>query len=121
MKIVNIKNVLKKEFTDLPLFTGKITRQSPLNDLKNSELSVDYINFSKGVHNKLHVHSNDQVLIVTKGQGIIATEKKEFKIKEGDVVWVPAGEKHWHGAAPGVQFTHISITKAHSKLTQFEK
>ena len=121
MKIVNIKNVFKKEFTDLPLFTGKIVRQSPLKDIESSDLSVDYINFAEGVRNKLHIHSNDQVLIVTKGQGIIATEEKEFKIKEGDIIWVPAGEKHWHGAAPGFEFTHISITKAHSKLTQLEK
>jgi len=121
MKIVNIKDVSRKEFSNLPLFTGKIMRQSPLKDITNSDLSVDYINFAKGVKNKLHKHSNDQVLIVTKGRGIIATEEKEIKIKEGDIIWVPAGEKHWHGAAPGVEFTHISITKAHSKLTQLEK
>ncbi|MEK7495695.1 MAG: hypothetical protein AAB788_01685 [Patescibacteria group bacterium] len=86
MNIINIKDVLKEEFTDLPLFTGKIIRQSPLNNLESSNLSVDYIHFAKGVHNKLHKHSNDQVLIVTKGKGIIATEKKEFKIKEGDII-----------------------------------
>ena len=121
MKIINIKDVLKEEFTDLPLFTGRIMRQSPLKDITSSDLSVDYINFAKGVKNKLHMHSNDQVLIVTKGRGIIATEEKKFKIKEGDIIWVPAGEKHWHGAVPGSKFTHISITKAHSKLTQLEK
>ena len=121
MKIINIKDVLKEEFTNLPLFTGRIMRQSPLKDITSSDLSVDYINFAKGVHNKLHVHSNDQVLIVTKGEGIIVTEEKKFKIKEGDIIWVPAGEKHWHGAVPGSKFTHISITKAHSKLTQLEK
>lgn len=121
MKIVNIKNVLKEEFTTLPLFTGKIMRQSPLKDIEGSDLSVDYINFDKGIKNKLHMHSNDQVLIVTKGKGIIATEEKEFKIKEGDIIWVPAGEKHWHGAIPGFKLTHISITKAHSKLSQLEK
>ena len=54
MKIVNIKNVPKEEFTNLPLFNGKIVRQSPLKDIKSSDLSVDYINFTKGVRNKLH-------------------------------------------------------------------
>lgn len=121
MKIVNINDVSKKEFANLPLFTGKIIRQSPLNDSESSDLSVDYINFAEGVHNKLHIHSNDQVLIVTRGEGIVATEEKKFKVKEGDIILVPAGEKHWHGAAPGFEFTHISITKAHTKLTQLEK
>src|SRR3989339_1245596 len=121
MKIINLKDVLKEEFADLPLFTGRIMRQSPLKDIKSSDLSVDYINFAKGVKNKLHMHSSDQVLIVTKGRGIIATEEKEFKIRKGDIIWVPAGEKHWHGAVPGFKLTHISITKTHSKLTQLKK
>ena len=121
MKIVNIKDVPKKDFANLPLFTRKIVRQSPLKEIKSSDLSVDYINFAKGVKNKLHTHSNDQVLIVTKGKGIIATEEIEFKVKEGDIIWVPTGEKHWHGAAPGFEFTHISITKTNTKLTQLER
>ena len=121
MKIINIKNVPKEEFADWSLFTGKIVRQSPLKDSEGSDLSVDYIHFAVGVYNKLHIHSNDQVLIVTKGEGIVATEKEKFRVKEGDIIWVPAGEKHYHGAAPGFEFTHISITKAHTKLTQLEK
>lgn len=33
-------------------------------------------------------------------------------IHPGDVIWFPAGEKHWHGAAPGVAMTHIAIQEA---------
>lgn len=46
---------------------------------------------------------------------------KKVKVKKGDVVWAPAGEVHWHGAAPGSTFSHISVTKSHTKLTQIEK
>ena len=121
MKIINIKNVPREEL-DLPLFTGKIVRQSPVKDMKGSDLSVDYIHFAEGIHNKYHTHSNDQVLIVTAGRGIVATyEDGEKEIQEGDIVYAPAGEKHWHGAAPGFELTHISITKAGTKLTQLEK
>jgi quercetin dioxygenase-like cupin family protein len=31
------------------------------------------------------------------------------EIRAGDVVWIPAGEKHWHGAAPTTALTHIAI------------
>ena len=73
------------------------------------------------VHNKLHRHSNDQVLIIIKGYGIIATKDQKAEVKEGDVVWAPAGEEHWHGATADSDFSHISVTLAHTKLEQIEK
>lgn len=45
---------------------------------------------------------------------------KLINVKKGDVVWAPAGKEHWHGATPKSSFTHISVTKAHTKLTQVE-
>ncbi len=117
MKIINIKKV-KKQYLEKPLFTGKVTRQSPVTDNEGSDLSIDYVYFPKGVRNKFHKHSNDQVLIVLKGRGIVANKDKEFKVKKGDVIWTQAGEVHWHGAEHGSAFSHISVTKAHTKLTQ---
>ena len=35
------------------------------------------------------------------------------EIRPGDVVWIPPGEKHWHGATPTTAMTHIAI---HEKL-----
>lgn len=119
MKVINIKKV-KKQHLSTPLFTGNAVRQSPVTDEEGSDLSIDYVHFPRGVHNKFHKHSNDQVLIVLKGQGIVATKKKKFRVKKGDVVWTPAGEAHWHGAAPDSQFSHISVTRAHTKLKQVE-
>ncbi len=120
MKIVNIKNT-KTEEMHKPLFTGKVTRQSPVTDNEGSDLSIDYIHFPKAVRNKFHKHSNDQVLIVIKGQGIVETKEKIFKVKKGDVIWTRAHEVHRHGAGPNSSFSHISVAKAHTKLTQIEK
>ena len=117
MKIINIKDT-KKQYLGKPLFTGEAVRQSPVTDNEGSDLSIDYVHFPKGVRNKFHKHSNDQVLIVIKGEGIVATRNRKVKVKKGDVVWAPAGEEHWHGAASDNDFSHISVTKAHTKLTQ---
>lgn len=119
MKIVNLKKV-KKQRLGAPIFTGQVTRQSPVTDDEGSDLSIDYVYFPKGVRNKFHKHSNDQVLIIIKGRGIVATKDKRFKVKEGDVVWSPAGEVHWHGATPGYDFAHISVTRGKTKLAQIE-
>ena len=34
------------------------------------------------------------------------------EIRAGDVVWIPPGEKHWHGAGPDTAMTHLSIQEA---------
>ena len=71
--------------------------------------------------NIFHVHDFDQVLYVTKGEGIIATEKEEIRITPGDFVVIPAGEKHWHGATPESDFAHIAISiraRRRSSLTE---
>ncbi len=104
-----------------PIFTGKVKRQSPVKDDEGSDLSIDYIHFPKGIRNKFHKHSNDQVLIVIKGNGIVETKQKSFKVKKGDVIWTKAGEVHRHGAGSNSSFSHISITRSHTKLTQIEK
>ncbi len=114
MKIIKIKAV-KKQHLHKPLFTGGVVRQSPVTDDKGSDLSIDYVHFTKGVRNKLHSHENDQVLIVTRGRGIVATEGHEYEVEEGDVIWTPAGQPHYHGAAPDSDFTHISVTRSHTK------
>lgn len=120
MKVVNIKKV-KKQDMGPPLFTGKIFSQTPVTDKEGADMSVNFIHFPKGVRNKLHKHSNDQILIITEGKGMVATRKQKVKVAKGDIVWTPAGEEHWHGAMPGSTFIHISITRSGTKLTQLEK
>ncbi|HHT9138990.1 MAG TPA: cupin domain-containing protein [Candidatus Wunengus sp. YC60] len=120
MNIIHLSDV-KEERGGHPLFTGDVIRQSPLDGMKDADLSVTYVYFPKGVRNKFHSHSNGQVLIVTKGSGIIATESKKFNVKVGDIIWIPAGEIHWHGADATSDFTHISVTKAGTQINQSEK
>jgi len=91
------------------LFKGRVTVQSVL-DSDNSELRTNLINFDEGAVNVFHVHDFDQVLYVTAGEGIIATEKEEIRITPGTFVVIPAGEKHWHGATPDSEFSHIAIS-----------
>jgi quercetin dioxygenase-like cupin family protein len=55
------------------------------------------------------------------GKGIVATEKEERFVTKGVIVFIPAGEKHWHGAMKGSEFSHIYVLKSGSKLTQFEE
>ena len=119
MKIVNLSQVEKEQFSS-PLFTGSdVSRQVLLPESQDYEISN--VSFGKGVRNKFHAHDAEQILIVTAGKGIIATDEGQQVISEGDVVLIPAGEKHWHGAAEDADFSHIYFFKRGCQLTQLEE
>jgi len=103
-----------------PLFTGPdMTRQNIALDSKDLRMGI--VNFGKGMRNKFHAHSVDQVLIITAGRGYVATESEKIAVEPGDIVCIPAGEKHWHGAAADSEFSHIVVTRLGNETTQLEK
>ena len=82
------------------------------------------VTFEPGARTAWHTHPAGQTLIVTSGFGRVQREGGPIEeIRPGDVVWFPAGEKHWHGAAPGVAMTHIAIQEVidGSAVTWMEK
>ncbi len=97
------------ESADSPIFIGEVSRQNVVTEQDATLLRVAAVTFHDGGRNKLHHHTTDQVLVVTAGQGIVATELEEQHVGLGDVIFVPAGERHWHGAEPDQEFTHLSI------------
>lgn len=109
------------EPADSPLFTGgPVTRQPLVTPEMSKDFNLGIVNFSAGARNKMHTHTSDQVLVVTSGKGIIATETTQEVITVGDVVHIPAEEKHWHGATPDSAFSHIALTAKGSRTTQVE-
>ena len=118
MRVVNMNAVEKENFSS-NLFTGTdVSRQAILPDSKEYNFFV--VNFGKGVRNKFHAHDHEQILIVTAGKGIIATETEQQEITVGDIVNIPANEKHWHGATEDSEFSHIYIHRLETQLTQLE-
>jgi quercetin dioxygenase-like cupin family protein len=114
MKVINLNDVPNIE-NNSSLFTAPVTLQSPVTE-KESQYAISWVHFPEGVRNKFHTHTCDQVLIVTEGKGMIANEKEEIDIAKGDIILIPAGEKHRHGAKPGSSMTHIAILLAHQEI-----
>ena len=68
------------------------------------------VTFEPGARTAWHTHSAGQTLIILSGFGRVQREGGPIEaIRPGDIVWFPAGEKHWHGAAPDVAMTHIAV------------
>jgi quercetin dioxygenase-like cupin family protein len=70
-----------------------------------------YVTFEPGARTNWHSHPAGQHIIVTSGVGYYQAWGKPIQvIKAGDVVWVPIGVKHWHGASKDIAMTHLVVT-----------
>ena len=66
--------------------------------------------FEPGARTAWHTHPLGQTLLITSGLGRVQREGGPVEeVRPGDVVWFPAGEKHWHGASPETAMTHLAI------------
>ena len=88
--------------------------QSYLNMLSTEQVPVGNVTFEPKCRNNWHIHHADknggQMLIVTAGEGWYQEwGKTALKLKPGDVVNIPAGVKHWHGAAANSWFQHLAL------------
>ncbi|WP_135502250.1 (R)-mandelonitrile lyase [Roseovarius aestuariivivens] len=94
-------------------FTGKV-RLDPLFTAEDpGRTSGAHVTFEPGARTAWHTHPAGQTLIVTFGRGRVRREGGPVEeISQGDVVWFPAGEKHWHGASPETAMSHIAIQES---------
>ena len=68
------------------------------------------VTFEPGARTAWHTHPLGQTLIVTTGRGLAQRWGGPIEeIRPGDVIWFPAGEKHWHGATTATAMTHIAV------------
>lgn len=91
-------------------FTGSVRIEPLFNPFDAARVQGASVSFQPGARTAWHTHPLGQTLIVTSGRGRVQRWGGPIEeIGPGDVVWFPAGEKHWHGAAPGEAMTHTAI------------
>ncbi|WP_334817130.1 (R)-mandelonitrile lyase [Nostoc sp.] len=93
-------------------FTGSV-RVDPLFQAKEpARTSGANVTFEPGARSAWHTHPLGQILIVTAGTGRVQRWGGPIEeIRQGDVVRIPPGVKHWHGASPNTRMTHIAIVE----------
>ena len=122
MKVVNIAKVAEEQVVGplSTLFTEPVTMQYIVGPEVSKNFQITQVNFKNGIRNKFHKHDTEQILIVTEGKGIVATDKEEIVVGTGDVIYIPAGEKHWHGATKDTTFSHLYVMMPETKTAQLE-
>lgn len=117
MKIIHSGKV-KAEEQSGGIFIGTVKKRSLIDpEMGSKNFRSAIITFPPRAKNKLHTHSGEQILFVIDGKGIVATENEEVEVTKGDIILIPAHEKHWHGANANSIFSHLYITPADSKTT----
>jgi quercetin dioxygenase-like cupin family protein/alkylhydroperoxidase/carboxymuconolactone decarboxylase family protein YurZ len=97
-------------------FIGKVWLHMLVAPEAPHNIAVGNVTFSPGARNNWHAHRIGQFLLVTSGKGWYQEYGKAARsLQKGDVVNIPAGTKHWHGAAKDSWFVHIAVTPGASE------
>ena len=108
----DIPNVPMEGAEPIEGWTGPVSRsrQTIIQPGDSANYNCSVVNFSQGCTTGWHTHTCDQILVVTSGAGMVATEHEQREINVGDVVHIKSGERHWHGAKADTTMGHITIT-----------
>src|SRR5437868_7185376 len=91
-------------------FTGSARVDHLIKTTAPARVTGAVVTFEPGARSAWHTHPLGQMLIVTAGCGLVQSKGGPVaKIRPGDVIWCPPGEKHWHGATSKTAMTHIAI------------
>ncbi|MEN3112758.1 cupin domain-containing protein [Uliginosibacterium paludis] len=94
-------------------FTGTVNVEMLFVAPEPANVSGGLVSFLPGARTDWHAHPLGQTLVVTAGCGRVQQWGGPVQeIRPGDVVTIPAGVKHWHGAAPDTAMSHIAIQQS---------
>lgn len=112
MSISENQNIIfpKGEKAPIEYFTGSVWIKILVPNEATLNCQIANVVFEKGARNNWHTHPGGQILIVTDGIGYYQEKGKPIQLlRKGDVVNIPPGVEHWHGASHDSGFTHIAV------------
>jgi quercetin dioxygenase-like cupin family protein len=111
MHIFKIDRASAQDATASGNFGGQVWMQRLITEEQSQDIELLVVSFEAGGCTCPHIHAVDQILQIVSGRGIVATGSERRFVEPGDVVLIPSGEWHWHGATPDSAMTHISIKR----------
>jgi quercetin dioxygenase-like cupin family protein len=94
-------------------FTGTVWQDPIIEAPAPARIRAARVTFEPGARTAWHTHPLGQTLHVVSGFGRVQSWDGPIReIRPGDTVWIPPGEKHWHGAGPTSAMVHIAMQEA---------
>jgi quercetin dioxygenase-like cupin family protein len=98
-------------------FSGTVWQDPIIEAEAPARLRAALVRFDPGARTAWHTHPLGQTLYVIAGAGRAQSWGGPLRdIRAGDVIWIPPGEKHWHGAGPATGMTHMAMQEALDKV-----
>ena len=91
-------------------FTGTVWQDVIIEAPEPARIRAVWVRFEPSARTAWHTHPLGQTLHIVAGVGRVQTWGGPIReVRPGDTVWIPPGEKHWHGASPTTAMTHLAI------------
>jgi quercetin dioxygenase-like cupin family protein len=91
-------------------FTGTVWQDPIIEAPAPARIRAALVTFEPAARTAWHTHPLGQTLHIVRGTGRVQTWGGPIReIRAGDTVWIPPGEKHWHGAGPTTAMAHIAM------------
>jgi len=110
MQCFKIDRNATQDATTTGNFGGQVWMQRLITEEHSHDIELLVVSFEAGGRTRPHIHAVDQILQIVSGRGIVAAGSERRFVEPGDVLLIPAGEWHWHGAAPTTAMTHPAVT-----------
>ena len=94
-------------------FTGTVWQDVIIEAPEPARIRAVWVRFEPKARTAWHTHPLGQTLHIVAGLGRVQTWGGPIReVRPGDTVWIPPGEKHWHGASPEVAMEHLAMQEA---------
>jgi 4-carboxymuconolactone decarboxylase len=94
-------------------FTGAVKIESLFQAEPPASVGGGLVHFEAGARTAWHTHLRGQSLVITAGCGWVQSESQAVKaVQAGDVVWIPPGARHWHGASADQAMSHFAVAES---------
>ena len=94
-------------------FTGTVRIDSPFDGSLPARVAGATVTFEPGARTAWHTHPLGRTLIIIAGAGRAQRWGEPIEeLRPGDVVWIPPGVRHWHGATSNSAMIHVAIAES---------
>jgi quercetin dioxygenase-like cupin family protein len=94
-------------------FTGTVWQDPIIEAREQARVRAAWVRFEPSARTAWHTHPLGQTLVIVSGCGRVQSAGGPVReVRAGDVIWIPPGEKHWHGAAPDAAMEHLAMHEA---------
>lgn len=93
-------------------FTGDVWVDMLAEPPDGPALRMGEVHFSPGARSHWHRHAHGQLLLITRGVARVGNREGAHEVRQGQRVWTPPGEWHWHGAGPDCFMSHLTVSES---------